>query len=298
MNTLNAQNKLRHILLILSLLALCAGCQSKNAKPADGLVDIGTHRLYIHCTGDGSPVVVLDVGLGESYDNWQPIVEQLALDTMVCVYDRAGYGASQPGPLPRHSRQVAEELMSLLENAGVPAPYLLVGHSLGGLNVQVFADLYPEAVMGAVLLDPPPQAWIDGSGDFPALYEMADQQTLEFSRTAAALGQSSDPAESARAGFFQALASEHEAMFNESAVQAGAIQSFDDLPLVVIQSGAPNPAFGESAAAFQQFWVEQSRALAGKSSQGRFILAEASGHAVYQDAPDTVIDAVRGILNS
>ena len=129
------------LLVCVGVLALSAcGSGEPEVKDLDTMVSLGTHSLHIRCTGQGSPVVVIDTGAGDTSERWQPIQAQVAQVTRVCTYDRAGYGSSEPGPLPRHSQRAAGELKQLLENAGVGEPYVLVGHSLGGLNVQGFAD--------------------------------------------------------------------------------------------------------------------------------------------------------------
>jgi pimeloyl-ACP methyl ester carboxylesterase len=186
-------------------------------------------------------------------------------------------------------------LKLLLENAGVEGPYVLVGHSLGGLNAQVFADLYPDLAAGAVLLDPPPLGFITGES-FPDLYQMAEQETAGLLAVAENARAATDPEEKARATYFQTLASEHAMMMADSADQVTAIGSFGDMPLIVLASGEPNPAFGDSAEAFQQFWNQQSQELATKSAKGVYILAEESGHNLYADAPDQVLDAVRQVV--
>ncbi len=283
---------MKRLLVFVALVVLSVGCSQRGGIPLDEQINIGTHSLHIYCVGTGTPVIVIDVGIGESYTSWQSIQDQLAQDTRVCTYDRAGYGQSEPGSMPRHSKQASDELKLLLENAGVEGPYLLVGHSLGGLNMQVFASQYPDVVFGAVLLDPSPLQWIIDGDEFPELYEMFKQETQELSVAAAALSQSANPEEKAKASFYQTLVSEHEELLGDSAQQVAAIGSFVDMPLVVIASGKANPAFGDSAEAFQQFWIEQSRELADKSTKGRFILAEESGHHIHLDAPQVVIDAI------
>jgi pimeloyl-ACP methyl ester carboxylesterase len=261
----------------------------------DEMVDIGGHSLHIYCLGEGSPPVIIDVGFGDSYTNWHTIQEQMAQDTRVCTYERAGYGQSDPGPEPRHSQQVAGELKMLLENAGIEAPYVLVGHSLGGLNMQVFVDLFPDLVAGAVLLDPAPLGFITGER-FPELYQMAEQETAGLLAVAENARGATDPEEKARASYFQTLASEHAMMMADSAKQVVAIESFGDIPLIVLASEEPNPVFGDSAEAFQEYWNQQSQALATKSAKGTYILAEESGHNLYADVPDLVLDAVRQMV--
>lgn len=287
--------------LAAALALLTASCVQRDTAPPDSItidrqIDIGTHRLYVHCAGKGTPVVVIDVGVGESYASWQPIQDALAQVTRVFAYDRAGYGQSEPGPMPRHAKQEARELRLLLEKAGVKGPYVLVGHSLGGLNMQVFAAEYPDDVAGMVLLDPPPLQWIVGGETFPELTDLFKKQTQELSTAAEAMSQSADPKERAKAVFLKAVASEHEELFGETARQVAAIGSFGDLPLTVIASGKANPLFGAAAEDYQRFWIEESRTLAGKSTRGKFVLIEESGHQLHKDAPDKVLEAISSMI--
>ena len=261
----------------------------------DKLVNIGTHSLHIRCTGKGTPVVVIDTGVGDTSERWTPMQAQIAQITRVCTYDRAGYGASEPVPLPRHSQRLADELQHLLENAGIKGPYVLVGHSLGGLTMQIFADRYPDLVASLILLDPPPVSFITGQA-FPELYQMFEGQAIEFQTMADGARQSTDAEAQAQVNYLKAVASEHAALIAESASQVAAIESFGDLPLVVIGSGVPNPAFGAEAERYQQFWVEQNRELAAKSTNGTFILAQESSHYIQDDAPDVVLDVIRELV--
>jgi pimeloyl-ACP methyl ester carboxylesterase len=124
------------------------------AHPAPGhLVDIGGHRLHIWCTGSGTPAVILDSGLGGSFVDWSYVQPDIARFTTVCSYDRAGMGYSDPGPFPRTSQQIADELAVLLDRAHIPGPVVLAGASLGGFNVRVLASTRPERVAGLVLVD-------------------------------------------------------------------------------------------------------------------------------------------------
>ncbi|HZG67761.1 MAG TPA: alpha/beta hydrolase, partial [Herpetosiphonaceae bacterium] len=115
---------------------------------------MGGYRLHINCVGAGSPTVVIDVGHGGWSASWSSWVQpEAARTTRVCTYDRAGMGWSEPGPLPRTAKHFARELHTLLHNAYVPGPYVLVGHSLGGLSVRVFAHAYANDVAGVVLIE-------------------------------------------------------------------------------------------------------------------------------------------------
>jgi pimeloyl-ACP methyl ester carboxylesterase len=116
-------------------------------------VDIGGRTLNIYCSGEGSPAVILDSGNGEPGYAWAHIQPEIAKFTRACWFDRAGEGWSEPGPFPRTSAATANDLHELLARAGVPPPYVLVGHSLGGLNARVYNGLYSHDVAGMVLVD-------------------------------------------------------------------------------------------------------------------------------------------------
>ena len=121
--------------------------------PPGQLINVGGRRLHLHCTGQGRPTVILEAGnLGMSAQ-WVRIQEQVAQTTRVCSYDRAGMGWSDAGPQPRDASSVAAELHQLLINAGTAGPYVVVGHSYGGLYAIRFAGQYPAQVAGVVLLD-------------------------------------------------------------------------------------------------------------------------------------------------
>lgn len=135
-------------------------CSVVNAAPAGDLYAtpghlyrVGQHRVNLICLGSGRPVVVLDAGLGDWSPSWMPVQRRLASLTTTCAYDRAGYGFSEAARTPRTSVAIASELHALLLAAKPPPPYVLVGHSFGGLNQQAFADLYLGDVAGLVFVD-------------------------------------------------------------------------------------------------------------------------------------------------
>jgi pimeloyl-ACP methyl ester carboxylesterase len=133
---------------------------SRGNSPADivyaqpgQLVDAGGFRLNLYCMGNGSPTVVFDSGWGDWAPAWSKVQPEIAKWTRACSYDRAGAGFSDPGPMPRTSVHIAEELHTALHHAGIGGPYILVGSAFGGDNVRTFADLYMDEVAGLVLDD-------------------------------------------------------------------------------------------------------------------------------------------------
>jgi pimeloyl-ACP methyl ester carboxylesterase len=119
------------------------------------MVSVSGHNMHLYCTGKagGGPTVVMDSGLGGGVLDWQTVQQKVAKFARVCSYDRSGIGWSESGPSPRTSPQIVKELHALLENAGVGGPYVLVGHSFGGANMQLYASEYSDEVAGMVLVD-------------------------------------------------------------------------------------------------------------------------------------------------
>ena len=148
------------VIAVLALASIGGGYQTlgeaadAKAYPMPGrLIDVGGHRLHLSCTGSGTPTVVLEPGAGEMSSNLGWIAPAVARDTRVCVYDRAGRGWSEPADTAQDGAQIATDLHRLLQRGHVPGPYVLAGHSFGGLYVLTFAARYPDEVAGMVLVD-------------------------------------------------------------------------------------------------------------------------------------------------
>jgi pimeloyl-ACP methyl ester carboxylesterase len=140
--------------------ALGSRADQKRFPPPGRLVDVGTHRLHLRDTGKGDQTIVFESGLMSTVLSWQGIQDELAGKFRVICYDRAGMGWSDLGPFPRTADRIVDELHVLLERAGVPPPFLLVGHSFGGLTMPLFAARYGSEVSGVVLVDPvAPAEW-------------------------------------------------------------------------------------------------------------------------------------------
>src|SRR3954452_10127953 len=137
-----------------------AAADARAYPMAGQLIDVGGHRLHLNCTGSGSPTVVLQPGGGDMASSLGWIAPAIAQHTRVCVYDRAGRGWSEPADTPQDGTQIAIDLHTLLQRGHIPGPYVLAGHSFGGLYVLTFAARYPNEVAGMVLVDStaPPSA--------------------------------------------------------------------------------------------------------------------------------------------
>ena len=159
------------------------------AHPMPGqLIDVGGHRLHLSCTGSGSPTVVLEPGAGVMSSDLGWITPAVARDTRVCVYDRAGRGWSEPADTPQDATQIATDLHTLLHRGQVPGPYVLAGHSFGGLYTLTFAARYPDEVAGMVLVDSTapasaakPEATPPGDGGSYDLMGRVSALALDFS---------------------------------------------------------------------------------------------------------------------
>ena len=187
------------VLVVLALAAIGGAYETvrehadATAYPMTGqLIDVGGHRIHLNCTGSGSPTVVLQPGGGDFSSVWARIAPVVAAHTRVCVYDRPGRGWSEPTDRPQDAAQVASDLHTLLQRAHVPGPYVLAGHSFGGLYVLTHADRYPDDVAGMVLIDstnPATQAVPANAKAYdPGSYDAATSRVAALAAVAARVG--------------------------------------------------------------------------------------------------------------
>lgn len=274
---------------------LAEAADAKAYPPPGQLVDVGGYRLHIHCTGTGSPTVIIDAGLGDWSTTWGFVQDEAAKTTRVCTYDRAGLGWSEAGPLPRDAAQHAKELHTLLQNAQIPGPYVMVGHSLGGLDVRVFVQNYSSEVVGVVLVDStnPKQITQAPTSEAPsqpfswkallARFGIA-RLLVKLPVLAPAMppGQEAYYPRYIRPESFQTEANEY-AGVPASAAQAAVVETFGDLPLMVLTAKLnfqlPN-------------WQELQAELPQLSSNSQQLFAENSGHNIQIEEPKAVISAI------
>ncbi|HYP45036.1 MAG TPA: alpha/beta hydrolase [Propionibacteriaceae bacterium] len=236
------------VLAVLALAAVGGGYQTvreaadaKAYPPPGQLIDVGVHRLHLNCTGSGSPTVVLDPGAGMKSSDLRLVSPAVARDTRVCVYDRAGRGWSEPAATPQDAKQITTDLHTLLQRGQVPGPYVLAGHSFGGLYALTFAARYPDEVAGMVLVDSTAPASAPESAAEPRPTAPRDKSYDLSGRVSALISTS------ARLGLGrligQPTASALRSTIDEyaegssSAKQAASLRDFTDKPLVVLTAG-------------------------------------------------------------
>lgn len=273
------------------------------------LVDIGGYKLHIYCTGQGSPTVILDAGLGDSFISWQKVQPQIAKFTRVCSYDRAGLGYSESSPRPRTCRVFVDELQRLLQRAAIASPLILVGHSMGGFDVRLYASLYRHEVAGMVLVDsshPEQQKRLPPAiNDLDATW-LREQQLFEFTmpfgipRLLGFCG-NDDAARAADCNFHSLRENVAELKaISQSSAQTANSGALGDMPLVVLSHDPdmPQPDLPEDLVKpTNDAWQQMQEELAHLSTRGTQVIARHSGHYIQLDRPDLVVDAVQSVVN-
>jgi pimeloyl-ACP methyl ester carboxylesterase len=160
--------------------AIGSALDARRCPPSGQRLDVGGYCLHFRRAGEGTPTVVLESEIAASSLSWTPVQREVSKFTTVCSYDRSGLGWSDPSPSPRACAHIVGELGTLLEKAGLPEPYVLVGHSFGGLVVRSYSSKHPDTVAGVVLVDPiQPREW-----SAPNTYQkrMLQGRSILFSR--------------------------------------------------------------------------------------------------------------------
>jgi pimeloyl-ACP methyl ester carboxylesterase len=306
------------LILVLTVFTYVAGILAKRQLTRQDLppgqwTDINYDNLHIYCTRQRSPTVILEAGLNDFYITWAKVQPEIAESTRVCSYDRAGLGWSQPSPNPRTSTVMAEELHTMLRNTGIEGPYILVGHSFGGIIMRNFVQKYPTEVAGMVLVD---SAHEEQTSRLPFLQDSAEEliaqlRTLSFLSSSGLMALS--PATIPNRGFpegayrqYQAVLATTDyfngAMAETTAFYLGSPQSkptsLGDLPLIVLRHGIPEVISDNDSqqVRFEQEWARMQDELAALSSNSRQITAEKSGHYIQLDQPELVIEAILNII--
>ncbi len=284
----------------LLLLACATPSPAAESLPAPGhLYAIGTHQMHLYCQGQGSPTVVFESGLGGVGLEWMGVLERVSRQVRACYYDRAGYGWSEPGPMPRTAMREADELAALLKAADIRGRLLLVAHSYGSYVAQVFARAQPQRIAGLVLVDGSHAAQlarfpvVRGSyctsldrglplrmqlePHLPASLPTGDRRTMLtlMLRESAARAQLSELCH-----------------FADSAAAAGAGgQAFPQVPLSVISRGRAEFPATETGRAQERAWTALQSDLSHLVGGALHVVGRQSGHHVHLDQPALVANA-------
>jgi pimeloyl-ACP methyl ester carboxylesterase len=324
-DTSSAHNRLQR--LAASLLLACIATLSLGAlyqrsaiardkrflPPPGQLVDIGGYRIDLHCSGAGTPAVILESGFGGEAFQWYLVQPAVAKITRVCSYYRAGFGWSDPSPRPRTSSVIAQELDAVLQKVGIAGPYILVGHSFGGFDVQLYAANHPNQVTGVVLVDSAHPHQEERTGHSRPQIHSSLKTKLKIMSTWVGVPRifgwcgTAPPAieriaqaVECRYQFFKTAAAEVSA-FDESAQEVRrAKTSLANIPLIVISRDASKLAdrYGRSAVnpESQKAWQRMQDELATLSSRSDHIVAIGAGHYIQYDRPDVIIDTIQKML--
>lgn len=258
--------------------------RQENSPSVIKKVDVGGYKLNMNVMGEGRPVVVLDSGLGETSQAWGKIQPIVAGFTQVVSYDRAGLGQSEPSPVPRSADQVARELYRLLKNAKIPSPYVLVGHSLGGIHILTFASLYADEVAGLVFVDVKDgttfDAWKADLGE-----EQYNQLLSGFNNFYA---QTTGAVKAEWESLKTTIGKPHKEM------------GLPDVPVVVLSSIRLSEAeknWGITPEVVQSSLKVHQR-LAELFPQGVLIKTEKSGHRIQDEEPELVVDSILKVVDA
>lgn len=233
-------------------------------------VQVNDCKLYAKLEGEsnGKPTVIMDAGYGDFSNLWDSIIGDISILTNVLIYDRAGLGKSETSSNPRTSREMVKELNELLIEAKIKPPYILVGHSFGGVNMRMFATEYQNEVCGLVLVDSTPEGYRERflptmSQDFQQAYKKQFVYEGNYDE------------------------------FMESLKQLKETRLKLNIPLIVVSAGKKAHYSKES----QELWNEMQRDILEISSVGKLVIAENSAHYIQYDEPEVVVSAIKKLID-
>ena len=245
-------------------------CRTTEPQQGDRTVDIGGCRLHMLVQGRGHPVVVLESGAGDAISSWEKVQPEVAKFACVVAYDRAGLGMSDPAVTePRTTAQIARELHTALHKAKLPPPYVLVGHSMGGFHVRLFAQQFSKEVVGLVLVDPSAEDWND---------LLKVQFPDEYAKMMAWRNGDHPP------GMQKELAA-----WDISKEQARAARNLPDVPVVLFTGLKGNPGGTQIARKLHTEWLQTM-------PHATHIETEKSGHYLHVFEPELVVNAISNIV--
>ena len=291
------------LLAAFGLFALGGSALAQTAAAPKTLVDVGGHKLNVRVSGTanpGVPTVVFESGLGSPIDAWFSVPSAIATITRVVAYERAGIGASEPGPEPRSIKQIVTELHALLARLEVPPPYVLVGHSWGGPIIHSFAATYPKEIAGLVYEDP--SDFTQTEADILALWELAGAKDGREG-----LRKMQEQIMAAAPAGLKAEYREIDRLERGGFAELRAAGDPPDVPMVFLIAGKPQPL--PPAATFPGDYDRYSRAnleqrldhfskLSQRASKGTLVHSSKSGHFMHSTEPELLVWAIQRVLAS
>jgi pimeloyl-ACP methyl ester carboxylesterase len=297
---------------------------------AHRLVEIAPgRRLNVYCVGSGEPVVIFDYGWGGPPTAWKKIQPAIGRVTTACTYDRAGYGFSDAGPLPRDTSAEVTDLHRLLVAAHLKSPYVFVGHSLAGLNGALFADRYFDQLAGMVLVDPAFAHQDEKFNAIPGVKAKLESLKPDYAECIAIAKSGQLPTDAKRIddcldrdAHDDALARVTKDRWDMNVAQWVTLRSeaqsaefhhgddpdgdeldaarrdWGELPLIILTSSDKHYAGfpADQIPAMTKLWKSGHDELAARSTRGRNIVVPGSNHYIQLDHPDAVIDAIRKVI--
>jgi len=264
------------------VLITITGLVSCNINSQEKIVNFNEYQIHIKETGKGKPTVVIEAGLGSGYDAYDTLQKAVSPLTKIISYDRPGLGKSSKSPNPRTLPNYINELKLLLQKEDIAPPYILVGHSLGGLIMSYYADKYPNEVAGLVLIDCIPGGWIN--------YIMSTHSKEEIDK----LNKVINPELNNSKGVIK---DEWQEFQNNCELIKG-VQLSKHIPIRVItaiQYGKAQEALGYHPEDMQ-IWAQMQADFMANSINAKQIITNKSGHSVQLTEPELIIDAIKELV--
>lgn len=274
-------------------------------------------KMHLYCAGSGSPPIVVETGVGSTSLGWYLVQEKLSALTRICTYDRAGLGWSEPREGPQDAERIAGQLHTLLNEAGVPRPLLLVGHSGGGLYIREYTREFPDEVAGLVFVDSSTPQQLDDLPGFRADYEKDKRNAtrdlwldrlLVWSGWARLLGKcrggpdkgferyaSLYDAKECRPGYVDTDMADYLG-FEEASKQAGRLTYVGEKPVLVLSKDPNRPGMNQKALAEAPYWEREQEGLKSLSSRSWRVVARGSSHNLFKQRADLVVAQIASLI--
>ena len=283
------------ILLSFATFSIVSAYDDAPFKPPGRFINIGFQTMYIDCLGDNPPTVLVDVGIAESSASWYKIAKQLSKDVRICLYDRAGYGWSDPGRGERTTATIVHELNLLIKTAEIPGPFIVVGHSFGGFTARYLAAKFPKNILGLVLVDSshPEQIYrlsaLDNTGKKPLITGRKNLAPNDFS----AFEKKWYFLNSSRKATFAQMGELK--YFKESAYQVKHAGPIQDIPIAILSRGISQLPDLDGIS-LENEWQDMQKDLLNLSKNSWQSIIANSGHNIHKEAPEKIIENILKVI--